>query len=213
MLSLDNIFGFIPCNNDRPCGSLGSSRSPKTLTAQGQKIPRDLIFIVLTFWERNHFIEQPNYFPNILTEVYNYFYSSSLKNLYKPIYKPINYINAMCHALSGDLACWGNAARVSSLASIDVFLIPSHFPKLHDLHVALNAIDCLSGLSRVVFGGEVTKLGGTCALLTPLIIGAFLLFGCIFTYLMNKHSRGSTEWLTPLVNAVHGEKKTVLLDH
>lgn len=45
---------------------------------------------------------------------------------------------------------------------------------------------CLSGLSRVVFGGEVTKLGGTYALLTPRIIGVFLLFGCIFTYLMNK---------------------------
>ncbi len=39
----------------------------------------------------------------MVTEVYNYFYSSSLKNLYKPIYKQINYINAMCDALSGDV--------------------------------------------------------------------------------------------------------------
>lgn len=79
----------------------------------------------------------------MVTEVYNYFYSSSLENLYKPIYKQINYINAMCDALSGDFACWGNAARVSSLASVDVILVPSHFPKLHDLHVALNAFDCV----------------------------------------------------------------------
>lgn len=61
---------------------------------------------------------------------------------------------------------------------------------------------CLSGLSRVVFGGEMTKLGGTYALLTPRIIGAFLLFGCIFTYLMNKLSRTSAGWLTHLVNAI-----------
>lgn len=76
----------------------------------------------------------------MVTEVYNYFYSSSLKNLYKPIYKQINYINAICDALSGD---WVNAARVSSLTSIDVILVTSHLTKLHDLRVALNAIDCV----------------------------------------------------------------------
>lgn len=78
-------------------------------------------------------------------------------------------------------------AWAPSRASI---LVPSHFLKLHYLHITSNAIDCV-GFLRVVFGGEVTKLGGTCALLkAPYASYNWrVAFIWVYFYLFNEETR------------------------